>query len=320
MNRINLSNIDPSSYLHLYLRIKRAITPTFHNTEHEELNKIDYEVIEESDIELTEYDKRVLSLYRDYIGRIEKDEMLIGFWKTKKVNGYRPICRESPTIASVGTSHYVFGGYGVDRMNDLWCLETQEEMINGNYRWTQIHPLGTEIPTKRHGHCMECYNNELYIFGGSSEFIPGLKMRIVLDDMWKYSISGNIWQQIEAKGKVKNRMYAASCIMDKMWLIHGGTDGNPKNILSSSVVYSIDTCTFLNFMITKKAEVADKIGPLAMHSAVSVLPQWLTNRVMNTDYWKKYHTWKFSAKDTLAVNSCLMCRVIRLGFIYLEDR
>jgi len=311
MNRINLNNIDPSSYLHLYLGIKRAIVPTFYNVKHEELNKIDPDVIEEANIELTEYDNEVLKLYNDYVGKIENDEMLTGFWKTKRASGYRPICRESPAIASVGTNHYVFGGYGVDRMNDLWCLETGREMVDEDYRWTQIHSLGKEIPTKRHGHCMGSYNNELYIFGGSPEFIPGLKMRIVLDDVWKYSISENKWRQIEAKGKVKSRMYAASCIMDRMWFIHGGTDGSSDGILSSSVVYSIETGKFLNLMVTKKTELADKIGPLAMHSAIAVLPQSLTSRVINIDYWKKYHTWKFSTNDPLTVSIKLMCRVIR---------
>eukprot|EP00826_Nyctotherus_ovalis_P009262 TRINITY_DN12439_c0_g1_i1.p1 TRINITY_DN12439_c0_g1~~TRINITY_DN12439_c0_g1_i1.p1 ORF type:complete len:597 (-),score=130.44 TRINITY_DN12439_c0_g1_i1:53-1843(-) len=289
MSRIKLANIDASSFFHLYLRIKRAIAPTFYNTGSEELNKIDPDVIEEmqtravAELNLTEYDQEALELYREYIEKAGNDEILSGFWKTKKVHGYRPICRESPTFISMGGNHYMFGGYGVDRMNDLWCLETRDEALNGNYRWTQIHPLGREMPTKRHGHCMAGHNNEIYVFGGSPEFVPGLKMRIVLDDMWKYSIAENRWYNVEAKGgRMKGRMHAASCTIDHTWFIHGGTDGSSSNILSSSAAYSIDTGKFLNLMLTKKVELDDKVGPLAMHSAVAVVPVSYTHLTLPT--------------------------------------
>lgn len=51
----------------------------------------------------------------------------------------------------------------------------------------------------------------------------------------------------------------------------------------------------------KKVKVDEKIGGLAMHSAVAVAPLWLTKRSSNTDYWLDFHKWTFSTSDPLTV-------------------
>ena len=82
------------------------------------------------------------------------------------------------------------------------------------------------------------YKKYIYVFGGSPEFIPGVKIRVVLGDVWKYSIEKNQWQELHDRSKNSmNRMYAASCVLQGLWLIHGGTSGNLNDILSSSFGY-----------------------------------------------------------------------------------
>jgi hypothetical protein len=50
----------------------------------------------------------------------------------------------------------------------------------------------------------------------------------------------------------------------------------------------------------KKPKFVDRIGTLEMHSAVSVLPHWLTQR--NTNFWTSFHEWNISSNDPLAVH------------------
>jgi len=245
LNRLKLSKLNPSSLFRLYIAMKRAITPTFYATTNEELNRLDFDVMDilkhkpKSELLLTQYDNEVLEQYKSYMEQVENGDVMAAFWKVRKVKGHRPTCRESATLECIEDKFYLFGGYGVDRMNDLWCLSAENPDVK-IYTWSLIRPLGTAIPERRYGHNMISYKNSIYVFGGSSDFIAGLKMRVVLDDMWKYSIEDNQWSKIDtSRFRFKSRMYAASCVFQGMWLIHGGTDGNTGSLLSSFVAYSL---------------------------------------------------------------------------------
>eukprot|EP00826_Nyctotherus_ovalis_P017069 TRINITY_DN14996_c0_g1_i1.p1 TRINITY_DN14996_c0_g1~~TRINITY_DN14996_c0_g1_i1.p1 ORF type:complete len:522 (-),score=91.52 TRINITY_DN14996_c0_g1_i1:872-2437(-) len=239
LTNIDLSQIDSASYFHLYLEIKKAVSPIFYSTDSEELNNLDPEIIEtiqnKPEITLTDHDKDIIALYKCYISQTSTEEVMSGFWQDKKVLGYRPPCRESATFICLADKFYLFGGYGVDRMNDLWCLQ-QDELT---YKWAIVHPLGTKVPERRYAHCMATHSSSLYIFGGSSDFVAGLKMRVVLGDLWRYSTEENRWEEICTLGhSYKNRMYAASGALQETWIIHGGTDGNPQNVMSSAIAFS----------------------------------------------------------------------------------
>eukprot|EP00826_Nyctotherus_ovalis_P055139 TRINITY_DN7305_c0_g4_i1.p1 TRINITY_DN7305_c0_g4~~TRINITY_DN7305_c0_g4_i1.p1 ORF type:complete len:600 (-),score=99.32 TRINITY_DN7305_c0_g4_i1:631-2430(-) len=236
LNTLNISKIDPANHLYIYLAIKKAVFPTFYSTGAEELNIIDPEILEANKLELTDYDKDLIALYKSYMKQAGEGKVVAGFWQVRKAYGYRPICRESPSLVVVGSEIYVFGGYGVDRLNDLWRLSVEE---HGNkYSWSNVVPLSSRNPEKRYGHNMAVYNNDLYIFGGSSDFLTGLKMRIVLGDLWRYSPGRNRWTEIDTSGhNYKNRMYAASCALHGLWAIHGGIDGDHKNVLTSIIGY-----------------------------------------------------------------------------------
>ena len=241
LDKIDFSKMDPANYLTLYLTIKKAIAPTFYLTGCDELNKIDSEIAEliksrtAEETGATEYDNSILSLYHGYLDQAEKEQILSGFWQVKKVYGNKPTCRESAMMVSFEERFYIFGGYGVDRMNDLWCLSGSDSLWN----WTLLRPLGTKIPDKRYGQCMTNWRNEIYVFAGVSDFLAGLKMRVALGDMWKYSIEDNMWTEIETKGtKVEKRAYGASCTIDGLWFIHGGTNGSNREVLNSMVVFN----------------------------------------------------------------------------------
>ena len=241
LNTLNISKVNPTNHLYIYLAIKKAVLPTFYNTENNELNTIDPEIIEAIDnkIELTDYDKDLIELYKKYIKKVSEGKVAAGFWQVMKAYGYRPICRESPTLATIGNKLFLFGGYGVDKLNDLWCLSVDE---HNKHMWNNVLPYNSHIPEKRYGHSMTAHNNDLYVFGGSSEFLTGLKTRVVLGDLWKYSVERNQWIEIDtSRYNYKNRMYAASCALYGLWAIHGGIDGDHKNVLSSIIGYHFGT-------------------------------------------------------------------------------
>jgi len=309
LNRIDLTKIDPANYFALYMTMRKAISPVFYSSGNEELNKIDPEMVEALQSEsfsgaaLTKYDEQIINQYRDLVVKAENEKIISGFWQNRKVYGNKPVCRESPGLASFEDKFYLFGGFGSDRMNDLWCLSGQTQgPSTAGCNWTLISPLGTKIPEKRYAHAMTSYNNEIYIFGGGGEFLTGLKMRVAMGDMWKYTIEDNQWREIDTRNtKYEKRMYAANCVIQGVWFIHGGTDGNSRNFLNTSVAYSFDQNKFIELILAGKMKLMDKIGPLAYHSAVSVMPAWLTHRPDNREYWTTFHKWGFSEKDPITV-------------------
>jgi hypothetical protein len=238
LNTLNINKVGPANHLYIYLAIKKAVSPTFYNTENNELNTIDPEIIEamnKVDLDLTDYDKELITLYKKYIKKVSEEKVAVGFWQVRKAYGYRPICRESPSLVTIGNKSFVFGGYGVDRLNDLWCLSIDK---HSKFMWNNVSPSNFRSPEKRYGHNMASHDNHLYVFGGSSDFLTGLKMRIVLGDLWKYSIERNEWIEIDTSGhNHKNRMYAASSALHGLWVIHGGIDGDHKNVLGSIIGY-----------------------------------------------------------------------------------
>ena len=58
-------------------------------------------------------------------------------------------------------------------------------------------------------------------------------------------------------------------------------------------------------MLLKKEKLSEKIGPLGMHSAIGVMPEWLTKRSCNTNYWTQFHKWNFSQDDPIPVTLLL---------------
>ena len=64
----------------------------------------------------------------------------------------------------------------------------------------------------------------------------------------------------------------------------------------------IETKRFIEFVLAGKTKFSEKIGPLALHSAVSVIPQWLAKRADNKNFWTNFHKWNFAQNDPLTVS------------------
>jgi len=237
-NKMNLREISNKGYISLYWRVKKALIPTFYNTGNDELNNIDPDISHillsnnTSTIPLTSYDNQILEMYKSYKKKAESNKLMTIFWQAKKTKGTKPTSRECPGIINYKGKMFIFGGYGADHMNDLWCLS--------NGKWLLTKLSGHNYPEGRYGHCMVVYKENIYIFGGSSEFITNMKLRLVLKDFWKYSIEDNHWSQIDASSYThRARMHAGSCVLQELWFIYGGTDGNGKNYMTSTITYDV---------------------------------------------------------------------------------
>ncbi len=324
LSRLDTAKMESADYVTLYMSLKSALCPNFYATKNASISQLDPEIADlalaKSTIPsgLTPYDTEVLSEYSDYLVRAGKGELFSGFWTVKRTTGRRPVCRECLHAVAVGQRIYMFGGYGVDKLNDLWCLSEATDYL---WNWTLINPIGKSVPEKRFGHCMTAYRNKIYVHGGGGEYVAGLRVRASMGDTWIYSIEDNTWAKLkEETGRTAKlsprRVSAAAACLDHLWIIHGGYDGSRENVLSDFTGFDLNTDKFVELTLPNNSKPGNKIGPLTMHTAVSVLPDWLTKRSENSDYWNNFHKWKFTTNDGLTVRFHAMLNL----WIEREDR
>ncbi len=76
----------------------------------------------------------------------------------------------------------------------------------------------TSIPDGIIGHSANIYNNSFYIFGGA------IKNRARRSQLWKYSISSNLWTPVTNKGEdPRPRDFHTSVLADGFIIIFGGS-------------------------------------------------------------------------------------------------
>jgi len=293
---IDIIKLDPASLLLLYNAVKSAVTINLYSINPPELNKLDPDTFESSPI--TEHDKEMIEKYKSYVTQAEYNEIFSGFWAQKRSNRMKPVCREGMGYVTVGKRGYIFGGYGGDKLNDLWCLSS-----GSSYEWTLIQPIGKSIPEKRFGHCIATYKNKIYIHAGGGEFVAAGKVRQSYSDLWAYSIEDNSWSELP-RDCVKNvksplrRINAASALLEHLWFIHGGYDGILPNTFSEITAYDMEKQKFVE-IIMQGASMKNRLPPMIGHSMISVMPDWVKRRPENVNYWTNLNKWKFVASDTM---------------------
>ena len=148
---------------------------------------------------------------------------------------------------------------------------------------------------------MASYGTNLYIHGGGGEFNDSTKLRISLNDTWKYSTTDNMWTQVRYKPekvkKILTRVHAASGIMEHIWVIHGGCNGSRQHIYQDLSGFNFMTEKFVKiYYSNNKRAVPGLVG----HSMVTIMPDYMTKRDENKDYWTNFHKWRFTAEDVLS--------------------
>ena len=115
----------------------------------------------------------------------------------------------------------IYGGYSLycqHSCSDMWIYEIsygpQRYYPNSYYsenpgtvtwetgnQWRRIYPSSDISPGPRVHHSMaiDSSNNYIYLFGGMTVDITTLK-NVLINDLWRYSITGNVWEQLNPVG------------------------------------------------------------------------------------------------------------------------
>ena len=146
-------------------------------------------------------------------------KMLVGYWDSiADTRGCLPDSREGSTVAMVGSTIYVFGGFSRDIYNDTRAYD------QGTKTWKLIqYEPGQRVPDKRQNHTMIAYDNKLILFGGSGPYMPSVKMRASYNDLWSFNTTTEQWSYVDAAGEApKKRLSHAAARLGCIMMTHGG--------------------------------------------------------------------------------------------------
>ncbi|KAL4980372.1 hypothetical protein BDW66DRAFT_54658 [Aspergillus desertorum] len=147
-------------------------------------------------------------------------------WSRSIPPGPRPSGRYGHTLNILGSKLYVFGGQVEGYFfNDLVAFDLNQLQNSGN-KWEFLiqnshegGPSPGQIPPARTNHTIVCFNDKLYLFGGTN----GLQW---FNDVWSYDPRTNSWTQLDCVGFIPTPRegHAAALVNDVMYVFGGRTD------------------------------------------------------------------------------------------------
>lgn len=154
-----------------------------------------------------------------------------GIWThVVSANGTAPSPRDRLSIASHGSTFYIFGGYdGTNRVNDLWKFDCARTT------WHLLDSTAGAVPSPRHSHNMVEWESKIFVlFGYDGNY---------RSDIFEFNISRNTWISIQARGHAVKPRYRGSVVVYKDSLIaFGGHDGTKH--LDDLLVFNLKTNTW----------------------------------------------------------------------------
>ncbi|KAK1268752.1 Nitrile-specifier protein 2 [Acorus gramineus] len=130
-------------------------------------------------------------------------------WSISAATGDVPAPRVGVTMASVGTTLYVFGGRDADHqeLDEFYAFDTLTNT------WTRIPGDG---PPNRSYHSMAADERRVYVFGGC-----GVSGR--LNDLWAYDTVARAWDGCPAPGEAcRGRGGTGLVVVEgKVWVVYG---------------------------------------------------------------------------------------------------
>ncbi|XP_045768995.1 kelch domain-containing protein 3 [Maniola jurtina] len=177
-------------------------------------------------------------------------------WTYINTHGTPPCHRDFHTAVAYNDRMYIYGGRGdvngpYNSDDEIYCphvyyLDTITET------WVNVKANGT-WPEPRRSHSAWLYNDYMYIFGGLNA-----KTKTHFNDVFRYSIKGNYWEQLNVQGVGPCPRRRQQCLnyKDKVYLF-GGTspcnhhnyigirqfddsDDNPERLIDNSDLHVLD--------------------------------------------------------------------------------
>ncbi|KAJ5074720.1 kelch domain-containing protein [Anaeramoeba ignava] len=149
-------------------------------------------------------------------------------WTKIEPTTQTPTQRWGHRLVSEGETVYVYGGYSPPDnswSNDVWKFDMRSK------KWEKLSTTGTK-PDGIFGSETVFYNNNIYVFGGSSGFS-------YTNSISKLDLKTNRWERIKAKGKLpRARSHLCSTVYENKMIIFGGWDN--WNNLRFNEVHSFD--------------------------------------------------------------------------------
>ena len=104
-----------------------------------------------------------------------------GLWRDLEVGGREaPLELKGASAAFVGTSCFIFGGYGGGFSDETHCLECAEPLAP---EWSVLQETSDEKPPRRAHHTTWAHGGGVWVFGGASS-------RGYLNDVWRLTLEG----------------------------------------------------------------------------------------------------------------------------------
>mmetsp|Transcript_33385 Transcript_33385/g.42648 ORF Transcript_33385/g.42648 Transcript_33385/m.42648 type:complete len:349 (-) Transcript_33385:526-1572(-) len=163
---------------------------------------------------------KALSRQRSLVLELEEEEL--NKWKSIHQQGHIPCERSGHATVIVGSTVFIFGGYGGSdpvHLSDLHMFDLE------NRQWNKIRDKG-DIPCPRTAFAM-CYNdkNSIFLWGGTDHDLQGLADQ----DIYEFQIHYRKWNRVTTynRGILDLRYFgrSATAYSDGILFFGGGVKG-----------------------------------------------------------------------------------------------
>ncbi|KXN81627.1 Tip elongation aberrant protein 1 [Leucoagaricus sp. SymC.cos] len=142
-------------------------------------------------------------------------------WSRIPTSGDAPGSRHGHSMAVIGTTIFMFGGYSSQSsgyLNELWAFDLKT--IRAQPRWELVTPSSIEKPSPRSFFVLVAYQNQLILFGGRG------RKGAYMADTWSFNTNSKSWRQLQCVGEIPSRRaYVASAVLNNVMYVIGGHNG-----------------------------------------------------------------------------------------------
>ncbi|EAR90836.2 kelch motif protein (macronuclear) [Tetrahymena thermophila SB210] len=140
-----------------------------------------------------------------------------GFWLDNEQKGWKPPARETTSCTQYGEKCYLYGGLGMEVLNDLCLFNIQQN------EWQPLQQRGEYPKDGRFGHSLDIYKKQLIMFGGEKKCAPTSKLKELVNEVRVMNLETLEWKILRNSGDmIESRRDHVSSVVGKNLLIHGG--------------------------------------------------------------------------------------------------